>query len=40
MLFIILDKMDIKKGGEGAPLSPIFHKLIASKLKFNYLHVF
>ena len=27
--------MDIKKGGEGAPLSPIFHKLIASKLKFK-----
>ena len=28
-------QMDIKKGGEGAPLSPIFHKLIASKLKFK-----
>ncbi len=26
---------DIKNGGEGAPLSPIFHKLIAAKLKFN-----
>ncbi len=28
-------QMDIKKGGEGAPLSPIFHKLIASKFKFK-----
>ena len=26
---------DIKNGGEGAPLSPIFHKLISSKLRFN-----
>ncbi len=26
---------DIKNGGEGAPLTPIFHGLIASKLKFN-----
>ena len=26
---------DLKNGGEGAPLTPIFHKLIASKLKFD-----
>ena len=26
---------DIKNGGEGAPLSPIFHKLIVSKLRFH-----
>ena len=33
-------QMDIKKGGEGAPLSPIFHKLIASKLNLKFPHVF
>tara|TARA_B100001093_G_scaffold501512_1_gene553270 strand:+ start:640 stop:1761 length:1122 start_codon:yes stop_codon:yes gene_type:complete len=26
---------DIKNGGEGAPLTPIFHQLIATKLKFD-----
>merc|ERR1711991_1301877 len=28
-------KNDLKNGGEGAPLTPIFHKLIASKIKVN-----
>ena len=27
---------DIKNGGEGAPLTPIFHQLIASKHKLNF----
>jgi len=27
---------DLKNGGEGAPLTPIFHRLIALKLKFNF----
>ena len=28
-------KNDLKNGGEGAPLTPIFHKLIASTIKVN-----
>jgi len=28
-------KNDIKNGGEGAPLTPIFHQLIATKYKFD-----
>ena len=28
-------KNDLENGGEGAPLTPIFHKLIASKLKLH-----
>ena len=28
-------KNDINNGGEGAPLTPIFHQLIASKLRMN-----
>ena len=29
-------KKDLENGGEGAPLTPIFHKVIASKLRLNY----
>ncbi len=31
---------DIKNGGEGAPLTPIFHELIANKYKFNPPNIF
>tara|TARA_B100001996_G_C18602239_1_gene570291 strand:+ start:22 stop:1128 length:1107 start_codon:yes stop_codon:yes gene_type:complete len=31
---------DIKNGGEGAPLAPIFHKLIAHKYKFKPPNIF
>ena len=30
---------DLKNGGEGAPLAPIFHKLISKKLKLNHRFV-
>ena len=31
---------DILNGGEGAPLTPIFHQLIATEKKLNFLSVF
>ena len=31
---------DIKNGGQGAPLTPIFHNLICFKIKLNYQFVF
>ena len=34
-LFTILGKNDLDAGGEGAPLTPIFHQLIASNKKFK-----
>ena len=33
-------KNDIINGGEGAPLTPIFHQLITSKKKYKHLCVF
>ena len=33
-------KNDIKNGGNGAPLAPIFHKLIANKYKFKPPNIF
>ena len=35
MLFLTSEIMTLKNGGEGAPLSPIFHQLIATKLKID-----
>ena len=34
-LYLILEKNDLLNGGEGAPLTPLFHQLIASQNKFN-----
>ena len=31
---------DIKNGGEGAPLAPVFHRLIVKQKKLNYQFVF
>ena len=39
-IFFNFRKNDILNGGEGAPLTPLYHQLIISKKKLTYLFVF
>ena len=40
MLFLIIDQMIFKLGGQGAPLAPIYHKYIIENLNLNLQLVF